>query len=114
MSDQSQPPQPSKRQTVTLVIPARNEENNIQRCVEAVLAQDYPNFEVLVLDDRSTDATPAILTDLSKDESRLMILFGEELPEGWAGKPHALHQAAKSATGEWFCFVDATRLHRPL
>lgn len=71
------------------------------------MAQDYPNFEVLVLDDRSTDATPAILTQLSAHETRLVILFGEELPEGWAGKPHALHQAARSATGEWLCFVDA-------
>ena len=92
---------------ISVMIPARNEEKNIQRCVEAVLTQDYPNFEVLVLDDRSTDNTSGILTELSKNETRLVILFGEELPEGWAGKPHALYQAARSATGDWLCFVDA-------
>lgn len=105
-------PPPPDGPRISVIIPARNEEHNIQRCVEAVLAQDYPNFEVLVLDDRSSDSTPAILAELSKDESRLVVLFGKELPEGWAGKPHALHQAAASATGEWLCFVDAdTFLH---
>ncbi len=100
-------PPPLDGPRISIIIPARNEQDNIKRCVEAALAQDYPNFEVLVLDDRSTDATPAILTQLSAHETRLVILFGEELPEGWAGKPHALHQAARSATGEWLCFVDA-------
>ena len=100
-------PPPPGGPRISVIIPARNEAHNIKRCVEAVLMQDYPNFEVLVLDDRSTDATPAILMELSKDDSRLVVLFGEELPEGWAGKPHALYQAARSATGEWLCFVDA-------
>lgn len=106
-------PPPPHGPLISVIIPARNEEKNIQRCVEAVLAQDYPNFQVLVLDDRSTDSTTAILTELSKDESRLFILFGKELPEGWAGKPHALHQAARSATGEWLCFVDADTFLEP-
>jgi chlorobactene glucosyltransferase len=92
---------------VSVIVPARNEEKNIRRCVESLLAQDYPNFEVLVLDDRSTDATPAILTELSTHEPRLVILNGNELPAGWAGKPHALYQAVQSATGEWLLFVDA-------
>jgi chlorobactene glucosyltransferase len=96
-----------------VLIPARNEERNIRRCVEAVLAQDYPNFEVLVLDDRSTDSTPGILAELSKDEPRLVILFGAELPAGWAGKPHALYQAANSATGEWLCCLDADTFLAP-
>jgi chlorobactene glucosyltransferase len=98
---------------ISVIIPARNEEANIQRCVEAVLAQDYPNFEALVLDDRSTDSTPAILTGLSQSDSRLVVLFGDELPEGWAGKPHALYQAARAATGEWLCFVDADTFLEP-
>lgn len=106
-------PPPLGGPLISVIIPARNEQANIKRCVEAVLAQDYPNFEVLVLDDRSSDATPAILADLSKDESRLVILFGKELPEGWAGKPHALHQAAGAAEGEWLCFVDADTFLEP-
>ncbi len=106
-------PAPAGGPLISVLIPARNEQQNIQRCVQAVLAQDYPNFEVLVLDDRSTDATPGILAELSKDEPRLAVLFGAELPQGWAGKPHALHQAAKSATGEWLCFVDADTFLAP-
>jgi chlorobactene glucosyltransferase len=106
-------PAPPGGPLVSVLIPARNEEKNIRRCVEAALAQDYPNFEVLVLDDRSTDSTPGILTELSKDEPRLVALFGAELPAGWAGKPHALHQAAESATGEWLCFVDADTFLAP-
>ncbi len=106
-------PPPLNGPRISVIIPARNEEHNIKRCVEAVLAQDYPNFQVLVLDDRSSDTTPVILADLSKDESRLVILFGAELPEDWAGKPHALHQAASAATGEWLCFVDADTFLEP-
>lgn len=98
---------------VSMIVPARNEEKNIRRCVEALLAQDYPAFEVLVLDDRSTDSTPAILTKLSTRESRLVILMGTELPVGWAGKPHALYQAAKVATGDWLLFVDADTFLAP-
>jgi chlorobactene glucosyltransferase len=106
-------PPPLNGPRISIIIPARNEQTNIQRCVEAALAQDYPNFEVLVLDDRSTDATPAILAELSKNDSRMVALFGKELPAGWAGKPHALHQAAQSATGEWLCFVDADTFLEP-
>lgn len=97
---------------ISVLVPARNEEKNIRRCLAAILAQDYPNFQVFVLDDRSTDSTPAILSELSARDSRLVILAGCELPPGWAGKPHALHQAAACATGEWLLFLDAdTFLH---
>jgi chlorobactene glucosyltransferase len=98
---------------VSMIVPARNEARNIRRCVEALLAQDYPTFEVLVLDDRSSDATPAILTELSTRDSRLVVLMGSELPAGWAGKPHALYQAAKAASGDWLLFVDADTFLAP-
>jgi chlorobactene glucosyltransferase len=106
------PPEPPYP-LVSVIIPARNEENNIRRCVEAILAQDYPNFECFVLDDRSTDSTPVILAELSARDSRLVILAGSELPRGWAGKPHALYQAQKSATGEWLLFIDADTFLEP-
>ncbi len=97
---------------ISVIVPTRNEEKNIRRCIEALLAQDYPNLQLLVLDDRSTDATSAILTELSAHDSRLVVVHGRELPAGWAGKPHALYQAAESATGEWLLFLDAdTFLH---
>src|SRR5688500_7485804 len=102
-----QAPHPPHTPLVSACIPARNEERNIRACVEAILAQDYPNFEVIVLDDRSTDATSSILADIASRDPRLKPIKGSDLPEGWAGKPHALHQAATVAHGDWLCFVDA-------
>ena len=98
---------------ISVIVPARNEARNIRRCVTALLGQDYANFELLVLDDRSTDATPQILAGLAANDSRLRILHGVELPPGWAGKPHALVQAAAQARGEWLCFVDADTFASP-
>jgi chlorobactene glucosyltransferase len=101
---------------ITVIVPARNEARNISRCIQALLSQTYPNFELLVLDDRSTDDTPKILDDLQtqfqvpgshKAPHSFRILMGIDLPPGWAGKPHALHQAAQQAQGEWLCFIDA-------
>ncbi len=97
---------------ISICIPARNEARNIRACVEAMLAQTWPRFEVIVLDDRSIDATPDILKQLSVDP-RLKVLAGAELPEGWAGKPHALVQAAAAARGDWLCFVDADTVLAP-
>ncbi len=98
---------------ISVCVPARNEARNIRRCVEAILAQDYHNFEVIVLDDRSTDATPEILRQLSAQDDRLKVIHGSDLPEGWAGKPHALFQASAAARGEWLCFVDADTFLSP-
>jgi len=98
---------------ITIIVPARDEERNIRRCVEGLLAQTYPFFELIVLDDRSTDATPRILNDLARRDPRLRIMQGKKLPEAWAGKPHALYQAAREAFGEWLCFVDADTFTKP-
>jgi len=98
---------PQNAPLISICIPARNEQRNIRASVEAALAQDYPNFEVIVLDDRSTDSTPEILRQLAVQNERLKIISGSDLPAGWAGKPHALYQASASARGEWLCFVDA-------
>jgi chlorobactene glucosyltransferase len=103
--ERAAPPQDAP--LISACIPARDEERNIRACVESMLAQDYPNLEVIVLDDRSTDATPEILRQLVAQNDKLKILNGSDLPEGWAGKPHALHQASASARGDWLCFVDA-------
>ena len=100
-------PPPSQAPLISVCIPARNEERNIRACVEAMLAQDYPDLEAIVLDDRSTDATPSILADIASRDPRLRPISRSDLPEGWAGKPHALYQASKAARGGWLCFVDA-------
>jgi chlorobactene glucosyltransferase len=114
--------------SISVIVPARDEARNIQRCIEALLAQDYPDYEVIVVDDRSTDATPHLLDGLlewdrsrvgrdarphSAEPVRLKVLHGVELPEGWAGKPHALAQGAQIARGEWLCFMDADTFARP-
>ncbi len=106
---------------ISVCVPARNEERNIRRCVEALLAQTYPNFEIIVLDDRSTDATGEILRRIAaprpdirgRQDDKLRIIDGSDLPPGWAGKPHALTQAAAVARGEWLCFVDADTFVTP-
>ena len=106
-------PPPSNPPLISVCIPARNEERNIRPCVEGILAQDYPNIEVIVLDDRSTDSTPQLLADIASHDSRLHPISGSDLPAGWAGKPHALHQASASARSEWLCFVDADTFLEP-
>ena len=98
---------------ISVCVPARDEERNIRRCIEALLAQTHPNLEIIVLDDRSTDSTPQILEELSSRDSRLRVIRGSDLPAGWAGKPHALFQASAKARGEWLCFVDADTFAAP-
>ncbi|MEO8356326.1 MAG: glycosyltransferase [Chloroflexota bacterium] len=106
-------PPPADTPLISICVPARNEERNIRACVENLLAQDYPNFEVIVLDDRSTDATPEILRQLATQDDGLKMVSGSDLPAGWAGKPHALFQASAAARGEWLCFVDADTFLSP-
>jgi len=96
---------------VSILVPARNEERIIEQSVRAFLAQDYPALEVIVVDDRSTDATPRILASI--DDPRLVVVRGEEMPDGWLGKPWALHQAAARARGELLMFVDADIFYAP-
>ncbi len=107
------PPPAEGSPLISICIPARNEENNIRNCVESALRQDYPNIEVIVLDDRSTDATLTQLAGIASRDSRLLPISGTDLPEGWAGKPHALFQASAVARGEWLCFVDADTFLAP-
>lgn len=108
-----QTPPPTDAPLISICVPARNEERNIRACVERLLAQNYPNFEVVVLDDRSTDGTPGILATMAAHDSRLHPISGSDLPAGWAGKPHALFQASAAARGEWLCFVDADTFLSP-
>ncbi|MEO0192462.1 MAG: glycosyltransferase [candidate division WOR-3 bacterium] len=106
-------PEPSRFPRVSILVPARNEERNISQCVHSLLAQDYPDYEVIVLDDESTDGTWDILQSLSRGDKRLKIIKGEQLPEGWIGKHWACHQLAKAAEGELILFTDADTRHHP-
>ncbi len=100
---------------IAVIIPARNEARNIRRCVASLLGQTYPDYEIIVVDDGSTDTTPQILAELQHGPggSRLRVMPAGELPPGWAGKPHAMAVGAAAATGDWLIFSDADTLHRP-
>lgn len=98
---------------VSILVPARNEEEVIAKCVESLLAQEYLDFELIVLDDNSTDSTLQILFHLAATNSRLRVIKGTPLPEGWLGKPWACHQLSQKARGEILLFTDADTVHRP-
>jgi len=105
--------QPIQPPSVSVLIPARNEAANILPMVESILNQDYPNFQVLVLDDNSEDETGLILAKLASTDSRVCFLKGQPLPEGWMGKQWACHQLMQAATGELLLFTDADTRHQP-
>jgi chlorobactene glucosyltransferase len=106
------PAAPVSRGRVSILVPARNEERSIAACVSSLLAQDYPDFELIVLDDSSTDRTGAIVGELLPD-TRHRLLAGTPLPDGWTGKNWACHQLSQAATGHWLLFTDADTVHNP-
>ena len=106
-------PLPQRTPRVSVLVPARNEENHIGDCVRLLLAQDYPDFEVVVLNDHSTDRTGEILAALSAGDARLRVLAGNDLPAGWLGKHWACQQLAETSDGELLLFTDADTRHGP-
>ncbi len=96
---------------VSIIIPARNEERTIERTVRAFLAQTYRSFEVIVVDDRSSDSTPSIVQRI--DDRRLRLVAGEEPPRDWLGQPWALEQGSRVARGELLLFADADIVYAP-
>jgi len=102
---------PAREPLVSIIIPARDEARVIERTVRAFLAQTYPHFELIVVNDRSADATGAILRSI--EDERLIVIDGEEPSTGWLGKPWALHQGSRRARGEILLFVDADVIYAP-
>ena len=98
---------------VSILLPARDEARTLAACVRSLLAQRYPCFELLVLDDGSTDATPALLRELTAEDVRLRVVVGQTLPAGWLGKHWACHQLAEQARGDLLLFTDADTFHHP-
>lgn len=103
---------------VSVLVPARNEEDCIEDCVRSLLSQEYAPLEILVLDDQSTNATASIvqslIDELPADQSeRLQLLKGERLPTGWVGKNFACYQLAQQARGDLLYFTDADTIHAP-
>ncbi|MGH7737697.1 MAG: glycosyltransferase [Candidatus Tyrphobacter sp.] len=99
---------------LSIIVPARNEARQIEQCVRSLLAQEYPSFEVIVVDDESTDETAQIVARIASTDSRLRLLAGKPLPEGWIGKPWALVQGEHAARGSWMLCTDADTVHHPL
>ena len=104
----------TKLPKVSIIVPARNEATMIEPAVRSLLAIDYPDYELIVVDDRSDDATGEILDRLKAEHgTRLVVVHLTELPLGWLGKTHAMWSAARKATGEWILFSDADVIHEP-
>jgi len=125
------PSTPAGNPRVTIVVPARNEEASIRQALSQLLALDYDNYEVIAVDDRSTDRTGQIMDDLAMgsggrprpsgqtDEKSdglnqpLRVIHIRDLPVGWMGKAHAMWTAAKQASSEWLLFTDADVMFHP-
>jgi chlorobactene glucosyltransferase len=106
-------PAPEPAPHVSIILPVRNEEANLEACIASLLAQDYPHFDLTIIDDGSTDATPHLLARLSTRDPRISVHRIEQLPAGWAGKPHALHTGVTLTGGDWLLFTDADTRHAP-
>jgi glycosyltransferase involved in cell wall biosynthesis len=98
---------------VSIVVAARNEERHVEAAVRSLLALEYADIELLVVDDRSTDSTSAVLHALAERDARLRVVRVDDLPAGWLGKNHALHVGAQGAAGELLLFIDADVVLQP-
>ncbi len=98
---------PDNAPLISVIVPAHNEESVIKHCLESVLKQDYPNFEVILVDDRSADCTLAIAKDTLAGHDNAEIIIVDHLRPGWTGKCNALDTGVQHARGEWLAFLDA-------
>lgn len=99
--------------SLSIIIPACNEAEHIESAIKSILTQNYPDLEVIAVNDRSTDATGDILNRMAGTDSRLQVLHIRDLPAGWLGKVNAMHQGVQRAKGEWLLFTDADVHYRP-
>jgi glycosyltransferase involved in cell wall biosynthesis len=110
------PVAPTGNPRVSIIIPARNEADNIEQTLTQLLVLDYDNYEIIAVDDRSTDQTGAIMDSVAaraETHQRLEVIHVDELPAGWMGKTHAMWTASLQAEGEWLLFTDADVLFKP-
>jgi cellulose synthase/poly-beta-1,6-N-acetylglucosamine synthase-like glycosyltransferase len=101
----------SQRPRVSIILPARNEEKYIARCLDSLLAQDYGNYEIVAINDSSTDATGKIIQEYSARDSRVVYVNASPKPEGWVGKNWACHQGYLASDGDLLLFTDADTEH---
>ncbi|HEY9398842.1 MAG TPA: glycosyltransferase family 2 protein [Nitrososphaeraceae archaeon] len=98
---------------VSIVVPARNEEETISKCLQSLLSQNYDNYEIIAIDDSSTDKTLPIISELSNKNPRLIVVKARPIPDDWIGKNWACFQGYQKASGEILLFTDADTVHKP-
>jgi len=96
---------------VSIILPARNEEDFIRGCLDSLIKQDYPNYEIIVIDDSSDDSTGKIISEYAKKNSKIIPVTAKPKPEGWMGKNWACMEGYKKITGELLLFTDADTKH---
>jgi glycosyltransferase involved in cell wall biosynthesis len=110
------PATPNGEPRVSIIVPARNEEENIRQTLMQLLALDYSNYEIIAINDRSTDGTGQLMDEVAASSTAhgtLKVIHIADLPSGWLGKTHAMWTAGKQATGDWMLFTDADVLFKP-
>src|SRR5690349_4674412 len=98
---------------VSVIFAARDEAEKLPDAIQTLLAQNYPRFELIAVNDRSQDQTPAILHEFERANSKLKVIDIANLPAGWLGKPHALVAGFEQSRGEWRVFTDADGQFEP-
>ena len=98
---------PQQLPRLSVIVPACNEEKNIENALNSLLNQDYPDLEIILVEDRSSDGTGKIVDRLAQQDARIKVIHITELPQGWLGKVHALHRGTQESSGDWLLFTDA-------
>ena len=101
------PGPPPDAPMISVLVAAKDEADNIETCVRTVLQQDYPNFELIVVNDRSDDDTPAIVERIAAEDARVRLINISHLPDGWLGKNNAMQTGIRQAKAQWICMLDA-------
>jgi chlorobactene glucosyltransferase len=113
LSEHSSLPETSAPPRLSIIVPARNEELNIEKCLDSIRASEHPNLEIIVVDDHSQDSTGKLAAAIAGKDARVVVTSPPALPTGWFGKSWACAHGASLATGDLFLFTDADTWHHP-
>ena len=113
MLAESAPPAPAAWPRLSIIVPACNEAATLEPALKSIQRQDYPDLEIVLIDDRSTDGTAEIVDRMAAGDPRIVALHVQELPDGWLGKVHAMELGVRKANGSWLLFTDADVYYAP-
>jgi glycosyltransferase involved in cell wall biosynthesis len=111
--EKADPPFPGKWPWLSVVIATCNDAETIEEAVGTLLQQDYPDLEIVLVNDRSTDGTGALIEKIARKDPRIRTIHIQDLPPGWLGKVHALHVGTQKASGAWILYTDADVYLKP-